>query len=255
MAPKPSLQERIRRGDTLLNQFLMIPSPSIVEMVGEAGFDYVIIDGEHGPFSRFEMEMMIRAADAVGVHSVVRVPQREANIVGAVLDWGASGVQVPHVSTVQEAKIVIEGARFSPGGERGLCPPIRGSHYFKEPPSEWCPRCNREQAVILQIEGKEGIENLESILDVEGINAIFLGPYDLSQSLATPGDIKNPKVIQAMEHAVQLGKKKGIAVATFCHGAEDAKFWHGKGVRLISVATDIITIMQATLALRQSIKL
>lgn len=255
MTTNPSLQERIKRGDTLLNQFIMIPSASIVEIIGEAGFDYVIIDGEHGPFSRFEMEMMIRAADAVGIHSVVRVPQREPNIIGAVLDWGASGVQVPHVSTPEEARIVVEGARFSPIGERGLCPPIRGSHYFKEPPSEWCPRCNREQAVILQIEGKEGIENLEAILDVPGIDAIFLGPYDLSQSLATPGDIKNPKVIGTMEHAVQLGKKRDIAVATFCHGADDAKFWHDKGIRLISISTDIITIMRASLSLRESIKL
>ena len=254
MKPEPSLQECIKRGDTLFNQFIDLPSPSVVEIIGEAGFEYVIIDGEHGPLSRYEMEMMIRAADATGIHSVVRVPLRDPNIIGAVLDWGASGVQVPHVSTAEEAQIVVKGARFNPGGERGLCPPIRGSHYFKEETKEWCERCNREQAVIPQVEGKEGLDNLEAILDVEGIDAIFLGPYDISQSLATPGDIKNPKVVGAIENAVEMASKKNIGVATFVHNAEDAKFWHDKGVRLLSVNTDIITFFFAARDMRNSLK-
>lgn len=255
MKSEISFRDRIKRGDTLFNQFVDIPSPSVVEIIGEAGFDYVIIDGEHGPLSRYEMEHMIRAADAAGIASVVRVPLRDPNIIGAVLDWGASGVQVPHVSTPEEARIVVEGARFSPIGERGLCPPIRGSHYFKEKTGEWCARCNREQAVIPQVEGKKGMDNLEAILSVEGIDAIFLGPYDLSQSLTTPGDIKNPKVVGAMEKAAEMGRKRNIAIATFVHSAEDAKFWHERGIRLFSVGTDIITFFHAERDLRNSLRI
>ena len=104
-------------------------------------------------------------------------------------------------------------------------------------------------------EGAEMILREAMTDDPRPLYAIFLGPYDLSQSLATPGDIKNPKVIEAMEMAVEMGKKRSIAIATFVHAAEDAKFWHDKGVRLFSVGTDIITFYHATRDLRDSLKI
>jgi 4-hydroxy-2-oxoheptanedioate aldolase len=233
-----NFRQRVLKGESLFGTFIQFSSPSAVEAIGLAGFDYVIIDLEHAPINFEPVEHMVRAAHEGGCAALVRSTFNRPYYLGRVLDTGADGIQVPHVSSAEEARAAVEASRFAPLGHRGMNPFIRAGRWGHITMQEFVQSQNETQTVILQVEGKEGMDNLEEIMDVPGYDVLFLGPVDLSQSLGVPGQIKDPKVIDAMQRIAETGKKKGKAVSTFVTNADDGAYWNQQGIQLVAVASD-----------------
>ena len=207
-------REKIKNNEFVYGIFTKSQDPMFVEIQGISEYDFVILDSEHGPYSVSQQQNNIRAALLRGLLPIVRVSELSENMIGKALDIGALGVQVPQIENAKQAKKAVKYARFYPYGERGVCRFVSAADYSAKDRNEYF-KSSKDLLVILQLEGVQAISNLDEILEVEGIDIIFIGPYDLSQSLGVPGDIKNPKVLNAMINIVEKAKEKNIVVGTF----------------------------------------
>ncbi len=196
-------------GRPALGCSVMIPSPQVVEMVAAAGFDWVLIDMEHGTIGRESAELMVMAADAAGISPVIRPRSNAPAEVSAAMDRGAAGVQVPHVNSAADARAAVAAVRFGPGDNRGLAAGTRPDRYgLGAAMPDFVEAANAESLVCVQLEHEAAIRNLDEILATEGVDVFFIGPSDLSQSMGHPGDPKAPPVSAAIESALA-----GIAAA------------------------------------------
>ena len=231
-------REWLRKNPFVLGPFIQMSDPAVVEILSEAGFNFVIIDREHGQYSIESTRRMIECSMLSGIVPIVRVKQNNEPLIMEVLDAGALGVQIPHISTAEAAEKAVSSAKFHPCGDRGLNPYIRAAGYNTERFPSYMKWANENQFIILQVEGTEGVANIDGILAVEGVDMIFLGPYDLSQSLGMPGKVNNPAVIQKMSEVIAKARARGITVGTFTDNEETALRWIGLGVRYISISYD-----------------
>jgi 2-keto-3-deoxy-L-rhamnonate aldolase RhmA len=243
MTSTRSLRAALAGERRLLGTFTIIPSVEIVELIGLAGFDFVIIDREHGPFGLDQVKTLLVAARARGLWSVVRVPGPEPGMIGAVLDAGADGIVVPQVGSATTAGAVVAAARFAPEGERGAHPWVRAAGYGTVP--DWYAAANRDTAVLVMIEGVAGVAAIPEILAVPGLDAIFLGPVDLSHSMGVPGQIDHPRVREAMESVAAKATAQGLATAVFAPDAERARAWWTLGIRLVACGVDTRLVQDA----------
>ena len=230
-------REKIKNNEFVYGIFTKSQDPMFVEIQGISEYDFVILDSEHGPYSVSQQQNNIRAALLRGLLPIVRVSELSENMIGKALDIGALGVQVPQIENAKQAKKAVKYARFYPYGERGVCRFVSAADYSAKDRNEYF-KSSKDLLVILQLEGVQAISNLDEILEVEGIDIIFIGPYDLSQSLGVPGDIKNPKVLNAMINIVEKAKEKNIVVGTFTDDYEMVTKWKNMGVQYISYSTD-----------------
>ncbi len=219
--------------------FAKTSDPAMIEVMGLAGFDFFIIDLEHGPNTIETAQNLIRAASLHGMTPVVRVGENNESQISKALDIGASGVQVPQIGNKEDALKVVEAAKFAPLGKRGVCRYVRSAGYSSMDKGVYFKTSNENSLIILQIEGKEGIENLDGILNVGGVDIIFIGPYDLSQSLGLTGQISHPDVVKAMKDVVKRAKAKGKVVGTFVETPEEVKMWKEMGVLYLSYKVDV----------------
>lgn len=231
-------KRKISSGRPVFGPFMKTCDPGFVEAVGYAGMDFAILDMEHGPISIQNMQNNIRAAQLSGVLPVIRVSSISESDIGKALDIGAAAIEIPQISTADEAKKAIHYAKFYPEGERGVCRFVRAAHYSGMDRNEYFKNSNNT-IIIAQIEGVEAIKNLDSILDVEGIDILFIGPYDLSQSLGVAGQTTNPKVIEAMNSIVKKAKEKDVVIGTFTDSHETMEMWMKAGVQYISYSVDM----------------
>jgi 4-hydroxy-2-oxoheptanedioate aldolase len=180
----------------------MIPSPQMVEMIARLGFDWVMIDCEHGTISLETVELMVMAAEANGITPIVRPQTSDAGDILRVMDRGAMGVQVPHINTAHDAQSVVEAVKYYPLGKRGLAADTRPANYgFGLSMSEYVEYANRQTLISVQLEEAEALHNIDEILQVEGIDVFFVGPSDLSQSLGHPGRPDATEVREAIHRA------------------------------------------------------
>jgi 4-hydroxy-2-oxoheptanedioate aldolase len=197
------------------------------------GFDWVLIDCEHGTIALESMELMVMAAEAAGVTPIVRPRTNSATDILQAMDRGALGVQIPHVNTAEEARAAVAAVKFHPQGSRSLAVGTRASGYgLRSSMGDFVEDANKASLVCIQIEDAEALPNLDEILEVEGIDVFFIGPSDLSQSMGYPGNPKAPPVARAIDDAlakiVAAGKTPGMPAS-----AEAVRGVLGKGVRYI----------------------
>ncbi|MGE1061864.1 aldolase/citrate lyase family protein [Megasphaera paucivorans] len=233
-----NFKERLKNGDQLLGPFLNLNYPAIIEMAGLAGFDFAIIDNEHGEIPIESAINLVRAAKAAGITSIVRVYENNPELIGKALDMGADGVQIPNVGSKEAAEKAVKAAKFAPFGERGCNRYVRGGKYSAMDRTEFFGKSNERTSVILQVEGQDGVASLPEILKVKGIDVLFVGPYDLSASLGIPGQVEHPKVIAQMEEIMEQAKQVGVAIGYFVDDIETAIKWKKRGVQYISFACD-----------------
>jgi len=211
---KNRLKEKLLSGRPAFGVSVMFPSPQVVEMVGRLGFDWVLIDCEHGSISPESVELMAMAAELAGVTPIARPWSNSPEAILRLMDRGVMGVQVPHVNTAADARRAVEAVKFHPLGTRGLAAGTRPAHYgFDVSAADYVEEANRETLVCVQLEEAEALGNLGEILRVEGVDVFFIGPSDLSQSLGYPGRSDVPEVREAMDRAfaaiVAAGKVPG----------------------------------------------
>ncbi len=248
------LSERYEKQGFVLGTFLEIPSPQVVELLGLAGFDFVVIDREHGAINLETTETLIRAACSAGISPMVRVSHCDPIAIRQPLDMGAAGIHVPMVATAGQAREVVRSALFHPKGERGLNPLVRAASYRAYPTTEFIEQSNRDVTLVVHIEGVEGVNNFEEIASVEGIDVAFVGPYDLSQSLGIPGMVRSPLVTDKIRQVIKQAEGKKIAVGTFCDDTRVALEWRELGVTYLTIGVDAGIFLSAARRIAGQIK-
>jgi 4-hydroxy-2-oxoheptanedioate aldolase len=183
--------------------------PEIVELVGHAGYDGVFIDMEHMAHDLRDVQTMVLAAERMGITPIVRTPGFDPALVLRLLDLGVQGIHVPHVSTAAAARALVAAARYTPLGERGLIGYSRAADYGRVPLGRHIEQSNREVLLAVMIEDRQGVEEIEAIAAVPGIDLIAPGPNDLAGALDVPGQPDHPKLVAAMERIVTAVKKVG----------------------------------------------
>lgn len=236
--------EKLKIGTTVLGTFSKTSDAGLIEVMGFAGFDFIIIDLEHGPNSYLNAQDLVRAAKGAGSFPIIRVAANSAVDIGKALDIGAMGVQVPQISNKDEALQAVQCAKFHPLGMRGVCRFVRAAEYSNKDRFNYFREAN-DNFLILQLEGVEGVNNFEEIVEVEGINIIFLGPYDLSQALGVSGQINHPLVLEKMKDIISGCAVRGIKTGVFTDNIADAKGWNELGVDYISFSVDVGIMLEA----------
>ncbi|MDR1455634.1 MAG: aldolase [Tannerella sp.] len=231
-------KEKLAKGEAVYGPFMKTGDAAFVECAGYAGFDFVILDMEHGPVDFFRLQNLIRGAEVSGVLPVVRTYDASEVAIGRALDLGAAGVQVPQIQSAEAARRVVKAAKFFPQGERGMCRFVRAAEYSSMPREHYFESAN-EALVILQVEGTEALNELDDILGVDGLDVLFVGPYDLSQSLGVPGQVSHPDVLQAIGNIVERAKQAGIVAGVFCDTVDAAARWRQAGIRYLSYSVDV----------------
>ena len=194
------MKRKLLSGDPAFGVSVMFPSPHIVDIVGRLGFDWVLIDCEHGSISLESVELMVMAAETAGITPIARPPVNSFEAIGQLMDRGVMGVQVPHVNTAADARRAVESVKYHPLGERGLAAGVRAASYgYGMSMSEYAEQSNSETLVCVQLEEGEAVRNVDEIVQVEGVDVFFVGPSDLSQSLGYPGRPDAPPVREAMD--------------------------------------------------------
>ena len=213
------MKARLKAGKPALGCSIMIPSPQMVEMAAHAGFDWVLIDMEHGTIGLETAELMCMAAEARGITPIVRPRNNASAEITSVMDRGAAGVQVPHINTADDARRALAAVKFGPGDNRGLAAGTRPDSYgLAKAMPDFVRDANAKSLVCIQLEHAKAIENVDALLAVDDIDVYFIGPSDLSQSMGHPGNPKAPPVKDAIEKTlariVAAGKTPGMPATT-----------------------------------------
>lgn len=202
-------------------------------MLGAIGFDWVLIDCEHGSMSMESVEEMARAAEAAGITAIARPRKNDPHDIMLLMDRGVMGVQVPYVDTVEDAKAAVSAVKFGTDNLRGLAVGTRSHGYgFSGSQKEFTELSNKETMVIVQIETAKSVSNLQNILKVPGVDVFFIGPSDLSQSMGFAGNSQEPSVLKAIAHCVVQIKQAG-KICGMPTGMDNASTIVGNGVKYV----------------------
>ena len=207
-------------------------SPGLVELLGRMGFDAIFIDCEHGPTGWEDVENMVRAAELTDVTPIVRVQSNDPSTITRALDRGAGGVQVPHINTRAQAEAAVRAAKFAPIGHRGYA----GGRSAFGVKGNFTSHANAETMVIAMLEEVEALQNLDEILKVEQIDAFFLAPGDLSQSMGYPGQLDHPEVQAAIVDAVRRTRAAGRAPGVLTTSGASARRYIDLGALFVYVS-------------------
>lgn len=222
-----------------------LPTAATAEILAGLGFDWLFIDGEHGPLESAEMLSILQTVGDKAA-CLVRVPTAEETAIKKVLDLGAAGVIAPQVNTAEQAANVVKWSKYAPLGTRGVG--LARAHGYGMSFQDYVDTANDRIAIVVQAEHKDAVENIEAIARVEGVDAVLLGPYDLSASLGKMGRIDAPEVVEAIEHITETCLKANMPLGYFGVTAEAVEPYIGRGYTLIVAGVD--TLMLGTAAKR-----
>lgn len=230
---------RLKAGAPLVGAFVSIESPTTVELLAVAGVDYVMIDGEHSPIGPAAAADMVRAAEARRVPAMARVGENAQQVMAKYLDAGAVGIMTPMVSSAAEARQVVDSVKYPPMGRRGLAG-VRINDFETSP--DYVEAANQATVVMVQIETRRGIEQADEIVATEGIDAVFLGPSDLSVALGVPGQAKHQRVLETIEQLTARITAAGKAAGTIARTPADYAYWRSRGVQFFLTSASALLL-------------
>jgi 4-hydroxy-2-oxoheptanedioate aldolase len=251
MNKRNSLRLRIKNREVLFGTFAKINSPAVVEMIGMVGFDFAIFDMEHANFSLCDVENLIRTADSVELGSIVRVAHATPEDVLHALDSGAGGVQVPSITTMEQAKETCRSAKYYPDGNRGSSMAQRSAMYGiwnREQP--YFGYANEHTAVVLHVENLELYAQIDALVELPQLDVVFVGPGDLSQAIGKPGQLDDPELCTIVEHIFEVTLKAGKAVGIFCGTPAATQKYIDMGATYIALGSDVSCLGSALASLK-----
>ncbi len=249
-----SLRSRFQTGEVLYGTFMLANSPLVVEMIGYAGFDFVIIDCEHSGTSPFgDVEVMVRAADSVRLPAMVRIKQNNAAQIAAALDAGAQGVVIPHMRSAEEMKQALYAATWPPKGGRGVAPVVRAAKYGL---GDWNTfmQAGTEMMIVPLIEDPEGVEHVDEIVHVDGISLLMFGAFDLAVAMGLDPMQGGDEIKAARTKVYQAAKQAGVQILDYAWDASAAHMQVEMGANGIALANDVSLLAHALRDLRASVK-
>ena len=251
---KRNIKERLNKGENLVGMFITSTDPCLTEVAAITGYDFVVIDTEHGPLGPVEVVNHIRAAEAKGMTPICRTTNSENTTILRLLDVGSHGVQVPQVNEMETARRVVAAAKYHPKGIRGMALP-RGSDYGLGDLMESFRKANEETLVILHCETKASLEIVDEMAALEEVDVVFLGPFDMSQSLGIPGQTDHPLIQDAVERVLHACKKHEKAAGIFAANGKQAKERMDLGFQYVTINVDLSLLGQKLKAEREEAKI
>ncbi|UCH23236.1 MAG: hypothetical protein JSU83_08540 [Deltaproteobacteria bacterium] len=243
-----ALKSKLLKGGLAIGTMISeIRNPNLAYMLAQCGFDFFIIDNEHGSYSPETLSDMIAAARGAGISTIVRIPEIRREAILKPLDCGAEGLLVPQVNTADQAKEIIVHAKYPPLGNRGVA--LRRAHslYARPKAGEYLNQANEATFIAVQAENPQAIENLEAIVSNPGVDAVFVGPFDLSVSLGIPGQITHSKEMESIIQVIQVCQKHDIIPGIHMTELEMLKDWIDKGMRFVTYGSDVQLLADAAL--------
>lgn len=239
---KNKLKEMLKQGQVALGTWITTASPDIAEILANIGFDWLIFDMEHAPLGIETVQNLIQATKESDIVPIVRVAWNDQVLIKLALDIGSYGLLIPLVNSKEDAVKAVRAAKYPPAGIRGVGP-RRASNYYRSF-QEYLAKANEEIMVVVQIEHAKAVENIDDILSVDGLDAIYIGPADLTASMGLFGQYNNPKVVKAIDTILLSSQKAGVPVGTHAFDVESASRLISRGFQLITIGTDIGFLIQ-----------
>ena len=255
LVPQNRLRVRLAEGATVVGTMLVeIRQPAIMTLLASAGFDFVLIDTEHGPFSIESVAELSRAARDAAVTPIVRVPELTYAHVAQALDGGAQGIMLPRVTAPAQVVECVGYMKYAPAGRRGAVL-ARGHTGFRGGPlAEVLAAMNRETFLIVQIETAEAVQRLDELLSVPGVDAALVGPTDLSLALGVPGKMDDPKLVGAIERTMAACTAHRVVPAIHTNDVGMTAAWARRGMRLVSINSEAGLLMAGARAAVDAIR-
>lgn len=251
---KNTIKAKLREGGTVVGTCLTdYVGAEVVTILKAAGMEFAFVDTEHSPTDYREIQTLVRVARAADVTPLVRVTQSEYFLIARALDCGAMGIIAPRIHSVGQAQSVVSAMKFPPAGERGYG--LRGiiNDFDFQGAKPEMESANNETMVVLQMESRECVEAIYDITAVPGVDAIMVGPFDLSVSLGIPGEFEHPVFWEAFERMVAACRKNGVAPGVHMGNLKLLKRARESGARFLVFATDVSVLLNGWKAARQEL--
>ena len=232
-----NLKQRLLNGETLNGCWLNLGSPVTAEIVGLSGFDWVLIDLEHGAGSESTTLSQIQALEHTTAGVIVRAESTEPQRIHRVLDMGAEGVMCPKVRNAEEALKVVKGLHYPPFGNRGVAKMVRATQ-FAQNFNDYYQKSRDQILGVVQIETIEVLSHLDEVAAIEGVDVLFIGPADLSMELGIFGQFDHPTFVEALNKIVAAAKKANKAVGILFFNPDDYQRYHDLGIRFLACGAD-----------------
>lgn len=243
------IKELYEAGKQTVGTFINLGSEVSAECIGISGLDYFVVDTEHSPFDIKETLECIRSAEIRNITPFVRIKEVTRSTVLKMLDIGAKGIIIPGLKTVDEVKQIIKFGKYGPVGERGFCPTRCCGFGFADSLSNglksYLDEANQGTMFIPQCETKEFLDNLDEIITLDGVDGIFVGPFDLSIALGKPGQFDDPELVAAFDYVLKTCKKAHKPAFIYSTSVEDAKMRLGQGFDSITYRADLDMLIDA----------
>jgi 2-keto-3-deoxy-L-rhamnonate aldolase RhmA len=236
-----NIRARLKKKDVLIGTLVTVPVPEVAEIMAEVGYDWLFVDTEHGSFNAQGAQMILQAVDH-RCPCVIRIPTNDEVWIKKALDIGAAGIIAPNVNSAKEAERIVKLCKYPPRGQRGVG--IGRAHGYGLQFNEYVQKANDESAVILQAEHIDAVENISDIVQVPDIDAILIGPYDLSASMGKIGEINDADVQAAITSITKTCQNADIALGIFAVSAESAQPYLQSGFTLVAISTDCLHMAQ-----------
>ena len=243
--PKNTFKAAINRGDVQLGIWTNIRDAIVMEMIGDTGYDFVTIDCEHAPNELAEVVSSLQALRPTAAHATVRIPGLDPVVVKRVLDAGVQTIFIPYIQTVEEAKLAAASVAYPPNGIRGVAGGTRATGFGAY--GDYLAKARDEICLIVQIETQQGLDNLEAIAAVDGIDAIFIGPADLSASLGYPGQMTSEPMKAAIRDAIERVTAAGKPAGFLARSKELLDIANDAGAKFIVPEIDMVLLRQAAM--------
>jgi 4-hydroxy-2-oxoheptanedioate aldolase len=237
-------KQRLAAGETVYGCFVRYPDAGLVELLALQGFDFLVLDGEHGVLEPRDCEHLVRAAELRGPAPLVRIPANEPHVVLRFLDTGAVGVHVPLVSSAEEAEAAVQAVKYAPRGRRGLAG-VRAAAYGTQPLGAYAAAANEATLVVIQVETREAVARVDEIAAVDGVDVVFVGPTDLSQAYGVTGATGHPALEEAYDTVAEAVSASPAALGVLVADEAAAERWRARGARYIAVTVDSLVVGRA----------
>jgi 4-hydroxy-2-oxoheptanedioate aldolase len=250
--PRNSFKQALRAGTPQIGLWSSLSSHYTVEVIAGAGFDWILLDMEHSPNDLENLLAQLQAAAPYPTTSIVRVPWNDMVSIKRVLDVGAQSLLIPYVCSVEEAEAAVAATRYPPAGLRGVAGTTRATRFGRV--KNYAKRAHEELCVLVQVETKPALDQLEAICAVEGVDGVFIGPADLHASMGFPGETSNPEVMPLIEDAMRRIRNSGRAPGYLSPVEADAKRMLAAGALFVAVGADVGLLARGAEALAAKFK-
>jgi 2-keto-3-deoxy-L-rhamnonate aldolase RhmA len=244
-------RKALGRGQLLAGTIVTLEAPAVAERLAEAGFDWLFLDGEHAPLDAARMQAILQAVGG-RCPCLIRIPSIDEVWIKQALDIGADGLIVPRIRSAAEAARVVDWCRYPPEGARSVG--VGRAQGYGARLGEYLSTANARVAVVLQIEHADAVASLREIAAVDGVDALFVGPYDLSASLGAPGEVGDARVVAANQRVAEVCREHGVVAGIFGIDAEEAGRWIAEGFTLIAVGIDTVFLGGAAEAALKAVR-